>query len=270
MEGDVKPSPQPYSVLSFPTLNDAWHVPILPTAPPTFSFLRLVWRKQAFYRSFPTTLFMNIPYGCVMVAANESLKRALRPAGDYDTQTFLLAGSGAGAVAAAATNPLDVVKTRLQTQALRAPAPSAAAAVAGAKGEGIAVGTRGGIALPQFLRASGSGAAAGGGGGGAAGQHGPVLGGVQGTGIHSAAARCATGRCGAEKPVVTLQYQGLLDAVSLSTFWAGQGLSPLRIIFFFFTFLSGVHLRRLSSLATHPFRRAGSTMSFVWPVRFRL
>ena len=107
---------------------------------------------------------MNIPYGCVMVAVNESLKRALRPAGDYDTQTFLLAGSGAGAVAAAATNPLDVVKTRLQTQALRAPAPSAAAAaaaLAGAKGEGVAVGTRGGIALPQFLRANGSGGAPG-------------------------------------------------------------------------------------------------------------
>lgn len=163
---------------------------------------------------------MNIPYGCVMVAVNESLKRSLRPAGDYDTQTFLLAGSGAGAVAAAATNPLDVVKTRLQTQALRAPAPSpaatAAVGVAGVKGEGVAVGTRGGIAPPQFLRGSGSGAAAGGGGGGggAAGQHGPIWGGMQGTGIHSAAARCATGRCGADKPVVTLQYQGLLDAVS--------------------------------------------------------
>lgn len=157
-----------------------------------------------------------------MVAVNESLKHVLRPAGDYDTRTFLLAGSGAGAVAAAATNPLDVVKTRLQTQALRAPAlaatpsPAAAAATgagagAGTKGEGIAVGGRGGIVLPQFLRASG---AAAGGGGGVAGQHGPVLGG-HGTGIHSAAARCATGRCGAEKPVVKLQYQGLLDAVSI-------------------------------------------------------
>ncbi len=171
---------------------------------------------------------MNIPYGCVMVAVNESLKRALRPGGDYDTQTFLLAGSGAGAVAAAATNPLDVVKTRLQTQALRAQGPSssssaaataaAAAAGVGAKGEGVAVGTRGGVVLPQFFRTSGSGPIAGGGGGGGGGgavaQHGPILGGGQGTGIHSAAARCATGRCGAEKPVVTLQYQGLLDAVS--------------------------------------------------------
>lgn len=170
---------------------------------------------------------MNIPYGCVMVAVNESLKHVLRPAGDYDTQTFLLAGSGAGAVAAAATNPLDVVKTRLQTQALRAATPSPAAAAsgtgagvgAGTKGEGIAVGGRGGVVLPQFLRASG---AAAGGGGGVAGQHGPVLGG-HGTGIHSVAARCATGRCGVDKPVVTLQYQGLLDAVSRTAILLNSG-----------------------------------------------
>lgn len=165
---------------------------------------------------------MNIPYGCVMVAVNESLKRTMRPAGDYDTQTFLLAGSGAGAVAAAATNPLDVVKTRLQTQALRAPAParsegkvaptpSGGGVVPGPKGEGV--GGRGGVVLPQFLRASGAVAGGGGGGSGAAGQFGPVLGAGHSTGIHSAAARCATGRCGADKPVVTLQYQGLLDAV---------------------------------------------------------
>ncbi|CAN0076233.1 unnamed protein product, partial [Ectocarpus sp. 13 AM-2016] len=129
---------------------------------------------QAFYRSFPTTLFMNIPYGCVMVAANESLKRVMRPAGDYDTKTFLLAGSGAGAVAAVATTPLDVVKTRLQTQAFRG-----AAAPLAARSEGFAAPKEG----------------------------------AAGTGLHSAAARCATGRCGADKPVVALQYQGLVDAV---------------------------------------------------------
>lgn len=170
--------------------------------------------RQAFYRSFPTTLFMNIPYGCVMVAVNESLKRSLRPTGDYDTQTFLLAGSGAGAVAAVATNPLDVVKTRLQTQALNAAADGT---VSSAWAEGGA--TRRGITLPQFLRVGGSSAGGAAVTGGAA-PHGfssgfgPVLGAGQGTGIHSAAARCATGRCGVEKPVVALQYQGLLDAVS--------------------------------------------------------
>ncbi|CAM9142127.1 unnamed protein product [Chrysoparadoxa australica] len=82
---------------------------------------KLIYRTEgitAFYRSFPTTLVMNMPYGAVMVAANESLKRMLRPHGDYDTSTYMLAGCGAGAAAAAATTPLDVVKTRLQTQAL--------------------------------------------------------------------------------------------------------------------------------------------------------
>lgn len=165
--------------------------------------------EQAFYRSFPTTLFMNIPYGCVMVAVNESLKRVMRPAGDYDTRTFLLAGSGAGAIAAVATNPLDVVKTRLQTQALRA-ASSSGAAAGLASGESV-----GGMLLPHMLRAGGASAGAGV-GGGVPQPHGfgPVLGAGQGTGIHSAAPRCATGRCGADKPAVKLQYQGLVDAVS--------------------------------------------------------
>eukprot|EP00611_Tribonema_gayanum_P014329 TRINITY_DN2567_c0_g1_i2.p1 TRINITY_DN2567_c0_g1~~TRINITY_DN2567_c0_g1_i2.p1 ORF type:complete len:275 (-),score=90.35 TRINITY_DN2567_c0_g1_i2:267-1091(-) len=85
---------------------------------------------RALYRSFPTTLFMNIPYGAVMVAANESLKTALRPRGDHTTATFMAAGCGAGAVAAAATTPLDVVKTRLQTQALLTAAGRAHAAPA--------------------------------------------------------------------------------------------------------------------------------------------
>lgn len=71
---------------------------------------------RAFYLSLPVTLFMNLPYGGVMVAANESIKRLLKPAGDYTTGTYLLAGSGAGALAAAATTPLDLIKTRLQTQ----------------------------------------------------------------------------------------------------------------------------------------------------------
>lgn len=61
---------------------------------------------------------MNIPYGCVMVATNESLKKVIAPKGDYTISTYLLAGSGAGALAAIATTPFDLVKTRLQTQSL--------------------------------------------------------------------------------------------------------------------------------------------------------
>lgn len=152
---------------------------------------------------------MNIPYGCVMVAVNESMKRAMRPAGDYDTKTFILAGSVAGAVAAVATNPLDVVKTRLQTQALKASTSDGVAfstAAGGAMGEGTGGRGVGGL-LNQFLRTGGGSTAA------TVPTFGPLLGGVKGTAIHSSAARCPSGRCGREQPVVTLQYQGLLDAV---------------------------------------------------------
>ena len=72
----------------------------------------------ALYMSFPTTLMMNIPFGGVMVAVNESVKKILNPDGTYSFWTTMASGSIAGMVAAAVTNPLDVVKTRLQTQNL--------------------------------------------------------------------------------------------------------------------------------------------------------
>ena len=72
----------------------------------------------ALYTSFPTTLMMNIPFGAVMMAVNESMKKIINPDGQFSTGSSMLSGSVAGAIAAAATNPLDVVKTRLQTQNL--------------------------------------------------------------------------------------------------------------------------------------------------------
>jgi solute carrier family 25 (mitochondrial iron transporter), member 28/37 len=72
----------------------------------------------ALFRSYPTTLVMNLPYGCIMVAANESLRKILNPDGKYSLKTSMIAGSLAGAVASTLTTPLDVVKTRLQTQDL--------------------------------------------------------------------------------------------------------------------------------------------------------
>ncbi len=75
---------------------------------------------KAFYRSFPTTLIMNIPYGCIMVAVNESARKILNPSNTkYNITSSMLAGSIAGSIAAVLTNPLDVIKTRLQTQNLQ-------------------------------------------------------------------------------------------------------------------------------------------------------
>ena len=41
------------------------------------------------YYSFPTTLFMNLPYGGVMVATNETLKSYFNPSGGQDVPAFL-------------------------------------------------------------------------------------------------------------------------------------------------------------------------------------
>lgn len=73
---------------------------------------------KALYVSMPTTLLMNLPYGCIMVAVNESARKILNPSGDYKTFTNLYAGAIAGASAAVLTNPLDLIKTKLQTQSL--------------------------------------------------------------------------------------------------------------------------------------------------------
>lgn len=73
----------------------------------------------ALFRSYPTTLLINAPYGAVLVAANEKFKSYIVPE-DASQNTVLpryfLSAGMAAACASVLTHPLDVVKTRLQTQ----------------------------------------------------------------------------------------------------------------------------------------------------------
>ncbi len=75
----------------------------------------------AFYRSYPTTLFMNIPFFFTQLYSYEYLKRLIHA--DDEAPGVLaglyvhgVAGGISGALAAAITTPLDVAKTRLQCQ----------------------------------------------------------------------------------------------------------------------------------------------------------
>ena len=72
----------------------------------------------ALFVSLPATLMMNLPYGMIMVAVNESAKEIINPTGTYSIFSIMLCGSIAGATAAGLTTPLDIIKTRLQTQNL--------------------------------------------------------------------------------------------------------------------------------------------------------
>lgn len=86
-----------------------------------FHCLRTILRTEglrSLYVSFPTTVLMNLPYGGIMLATNESMKKILNPSEEYSIMASMISGSVAGLVAAACTNPLDVIKTRLQTGSL--------------------------------------------------------------------------------------------------------------------------------------------------------
>ncbi|CAJ1399320.1 unnamed protein product [Effrenium voratum] len=86
--------------------------------------LRTILRHEGlwgFYRSMPTTLAMNVPFGSILVASNESMKQSLgirvtRQDSSRLLPWYFLSAGLSGAIASAATQPLDVVKTRLQTQ----------------------------------------------------------------------------------------------------------------------------------------------------------
>jgi hypothetical protein len=47
---------------------------------------------RAFYLSLGTTLMMNVPYGCIMVAANESARKIFNPSGEFSYSSSMLSG----------------------------------------------------------------------------------------------------------------------------------------------------------------------------------
>lgn len=71
---------------------------------------------QAFYRSYGTTLIMNVPFQCVHFITYEWCQSYLNAKRQYNPKTHVISGGIAGGLAAAITNPLDVCKTLLNTQ----------------------------------------------------------------------------------------------------------------------------------------------------------
>merc|ERR1711964_682692 len=78
------------------------------------------WRHggglRTFYRSYPITLALNVPFMASYFVAYESLKHTLKNNTEQpETIVHIVSGAGAGAVAGFLSNPPDVIKTRIQT-----------------------------------------------------------------------------------------------------------------------------------------------------------
>ena len=74
----------------------------------------------SFYRSFPITLLMNIPWNGIMIMTNETIKPLIDEDKNHNFASyFLCAGFSSmkyylGMIASVLTMPLDNIKTRLQ------------------------------------------------------------------------------------------------------------------------------------------------------------
>ncbi|KAK3245204.1 hypothetical protein CYMTET_45216 [Cymbomonas tetramitiformis] len=89
----------------------------------TTNCIKRVFKEEgiaAFFRSYPTTLVMNVPYATIQFGSYEYAKQAFGATEEEAEEqliTHVVAGGSAGAFAGGLTTPMDVLKTRLQTLA---------------------------------------------------------------------------------------------------------------------------------------------------------
>ncbi|GFQ95056.1 mitoferrin-1 [Trichonephila clavata] len=71
---------------------------------------------KALYRSLPTQMAIDAPYGALHFVIYEACQNILNQSRAFDPLSHILSGALAGGCAAAATTPLDVCRTLLNTQ----------------------------------------------------------------------------------------------------------------------------------------------------------
>lgn len=71
---------------------------------------------KAFYRSYLTTLMMNVPFQAIHFITYEFSQNILNKDRAYSPKAHVISGAVAGGFAAAVTTPLDVCKTLINTQ----------------------------------------------------------------------------------------------------------------------------------------------------------